>query len=282
MGDAVPAGPEPKAGGRAEDQAVIRLTGVGVRRGERRILDGVDWTVRPGEDWAVVGPNGSGKTTLLGVLNGYVWPSAGSVDVLGARLGRVVVADLRRRLGLVSAFVSDQVLALGAERVLAVVLSGRPASIGLYRAVDDDERARAMDLLAAFDAQGLAGRTFQTLSQGERQRVLLARAWMGEPDVLLLDEPAAGLDVAAREELVAAIDALGRRSPHPTLLHVTHHVEEIAAFVGNALLLRDGRVVAAGAKADVLTDELVSRTFGVALEVSWLDGRAWLRARRRA
>lgn len=259
--------------------AAVRLEAVSLRRGARDILADVDWTVRAGQDWAVVGPNGSGKTTLLGILNGYVWPSAGRVEVLGERLGRVDVAALRRRIGLVSALVGDQVLSLGGERALDVVVSGRHASIGLYRPTTDVDRDEALALLEAFDARRLAGRTFRTLSQGEKQRVLLARAWMAAPELLVLDEPATGLDIAAREELVAAVDALRRRVPRPTLLHVTHHVEEVGAFVGHALLLRAGRVVAAGAKAEVLTEECLSVAFGLPLAVAWIGGRAWVTPR---
>lgn len=256
---------------------IVRMQGVSLRRGGAAILEAVDWTVGAGEDWAVIGPNGSGKTTLLGILNGYVWPSAGRVEVLGERLGGVDVAELRRRIGLVSALVGEQVLSLGGEGVLEVVVSGRHASIGLYRPTTAADRDEALALLRAFDAQPLAARRFRTLSQGEKQRVLLARAWMAEPELLILDEPASGLDIAAREELVAAVDALRRRTPRPTLVHVTHHVEEVGAFVGHALLLRAGRVVAAGDKAQVLTAELLTRTFGLDLSVTWSGGRAWVR-----
>jgi iron complex transport system ATP-binding protein len=261
---------------RAAAGSVVRMEGVSLRRGGVTILEAVNWTVERGEDWALVGPNGSGKTTLLGILNGYVFPSEGRVQVLGERLGGSDVAALRRRIGLVSALVAEQVLSLGGERALDVVVSGRHASIGLYRPTTDADRDQALGLLQAFDAQPLAARTFQTLSQGEKQRVLLARAWMAEPELLVLDEPASGLDIAAREELVAAIEALRGRSPRPTLVHVTHHVEEIGAFVGHALLLRAGRVVRSGPKARVLTDACLSETFGLPLSVAWHGGRAWV------
>lgn len=273
----LPAGVAPAAPDGIAAAPIVRLEGVSLYRGGAAILEAVDWTVGAGEDWAVIGPNGSGKTTLLGILNGYLWPSAGHVEVLGQRLGRVDVAALRRRIGLVSALVGDQVLSLGGEGVLEVVVSGRHASIGLYRPTTAGDRDEALALLRAFDAQGLAGRRFRTLSQGEKQRVLLARAWMAAPELLILDEPASGLDIAAREELVAAVDALRRRTPRPTFVHVTHHVEEVGAFVGRALLLRAGRVVAAGDKAQVLTDELLTRTFGLDLSVTWAGGRAWVR-----
>ena len=254
----------------------MRLRGVSVRKAGATILEDVQWDALPGEDWAVVGPNGSGKTTLLGLLCGYAWPTSGEAEVLGERLGRVPVADLRRRIGLVSAYVGDQVQSLAGERVLDVVLSGLWASIGLYRPTTAAERDEAAELLASFDAEGLASCVFRTLSQGEKQRVLLARAWMAQPELLLLDEPAAGLDIAAREELVAAIEVLRRRSPRPTIVHVTHHAEELGAFVTSALLLRAGRVVAAGPKRDVLTDERMSLAFGLPLRVRWRAGRGFV------
>ena len=264
--------PAPKAA-----PLVVRLAGVGVVRGGAALLRGIDWSVRAGEDWAVVGPNGSGMSTLLGLLTGYVWPTAGTVEVFGERLGRVDVAALRRRIGIVSAFVGEEVLSLAGERVEDVVLSGRDASFGLYRAALGRERDEAAALLSAFDAEALGRRPFRTLSQGEKQRVLLARAWMAAPDLLILDEPATGLDIAAREELVRAVEALRDRSPRPTILHVTHHVEEIGAGVRRSLLLQGGRCLAAGPTREVLTDERLSRAYGLPLTVAWQGGRAFVR-----
>lgn len=232
---------------------------------EREVLSDVEIEVGAGEHWAVLGPNGSGKTSLLRILCGYDWPSDGEVTVLGETFGRVELAKLRKRIGAVSAAIDVKIPARDAA--LAVVLSGLEAWFGLHRRFDDGERARAREALAAVAAEHLAPRPFGVLSQGERQRVLIARAIVGRPSLLVLDEPCAGLDPVARASFLADVARLVASPFAPSILFVSHHVEEIPPFVRHALLLSEGRVVARGPIDGVLTDALVSLAYGAPCRV---------------
>src|SRR5690625_691728 len=256
---------------------VLQLADVTLRRGPKTILDGVSWSVRDGERWVVLGPNGAGKTTVLQMAAGRLFPSAGTDDVAAARLGSGVPFELRSRLGLSSAALADRIP--GAEAVLDVV---RPASCGVTgrwrETYDEYDDARARDLLAAFAVDHLADRRFGSLSEGERKRVQIARALMTDPELLLLDEPAAGLDLGGREELMAALAELAGDRRSPVIILVTHHVEEIPPGFGHALLLRAGAVEAAGPLEEVLTPQHLSRTFGLDLEVERHRGRWSARA----
>jgi iron complex transport system ATP-binding protein len=254
------------------------MAAVGVRRGDATLLDGVDWAVELDERWVVLGPNGAGKTTLLRLAAAELHPSTGVVEILGERLGRVDVFELRTRIGLSSAALGLRVP--GDETVRDVVISAGYAVIGRWRETyDPTDQDRADDLLGALGLRGLAGRAYGTLSEGERKRALIARALMTDPELLLLDEPAAGLDLGGREDLVARLSGLANDADAPASVLVTHHVEEIPPGYSHGLLLRGGRVVAAGLLDDVLTDENLSATFGLPLAVQKRRGRytAWLR-----
>jgi iron complex transport system ATP-binding protein len=261
------------------EAAVLRLSGVGIRRDGRWILDAIDWTVRAGERWAIVGPNGSGKTTLLRVAATYLWPSRGVVEVLGARLGGVDARELRRRIGFVSAALPAEID--GGLAAADVVLSARHAALApWWAAYTGEDEARATAALGRLGLGGLERRAFATLSSGERQRVLIARTLMTEPELVLLDEPAAGLDLGAREGLVARIEALAADPSIGAVALVTHHVEEIPAGFSHALVLADGRTIAAGPIAATLTGPILSEAYGLALRVETVDGRFWARAER--
>lgn len=259
--------------------AVLTMRDVGRRRDGRTLLAGVDWTIDPGQHWVVLGANGSGKTTLVRIAALYDHPSSGSLRVLGEELGRTDVRRLRRRVALVSPALSD--LIRPGLPALDVVACGRDASLEPWwdpPTPRDLSRARA--LLADQGVDHAAERPFVTLSSGERQRVLLARALMAEPELVLLDEPTAGLDLGAREELV---DLLARRAAAPdsapTVL-VTHHVEEIPGTFTHALALREGRILASGVIDDVVDGATVSSCFGVEVEVArHPDGRRSARRR---
>jgi iron complex transport system ATP-binding protein len=255
----------------------VSLEGVRVVREGRAILDGIDWQVRSGERWVLLGPNGSGKTTLLAVAGARWWPTAGVVTVLGARLGRVDVRALRGRMALVSGSVARQLRPALVAR--EIVVTGRDGALEpWWRTYPAGDWAEADRLLADAGLSALAGCSFAVLSEGERQHVLLARALMGRPELLLLDEPAAGLDLGAREQLVARLGDLARDpSTAPTVL-VTHHVEEIPPGFTHAGLLAGGRLRAVGTLAEVLTSEKVSAAFGVRVSVGHEDGRWWSRA----
>jgi iron complex transport system ATP-binding protein len=259
--------------------AVVDLDGVGVVRSGADLLRDVTWTVREGERWVVLGPNGAGKTTLFDLLAARSYPSRGRVSVLGEVLGEVDVFELRPRIGLSSASLADGVP--GRERVRDVVLTAAHGVVGRWReAYDEVDLQRAEALLAAFGVAGLGDRTFGTLSEGERKRVLVARAVMTDPELLLLDEPAAGLDLRGREDLVTGLSRLAHDPAAPTTVLVTHHVEEIPPGFDHVLLLRQGGVVAAGPVETVLTAATLSDTFGLALRVSVEDGRWSARAAR--
>jgi iron complex transport system ATP-binding protein len=239
---------------------------VTVHREGRALLDEVDWVVAPDERWAVLGPNGSGKTTLLRVASLYLHPSRGTVAVDGEELGRTDVRRLRTRIGLASPAVGDLLRRELTAR--EVVMTARHAALEpWWHTYDDVDRAHAADLLERFGVGWLADRTVGTLSSGERQRVLLARAFSGQPALVLLDEPTAGLDLGGREDLVRRLGAIGRDPGGPPTVLVTHHVEEIPASTTHVLLLRGGRVLAAGPVAEVLTAAALSEAFGVELEL---------------
>jgi iron complex transport system ATP-binding protein len=266
----------PAAGDLAD--TVVRMEGVTVRRGATTLLSDVDWTVELDERWVVLGPNGAGKTTLLRLAAAELHPTSGTVHILGERLGKVNVFDVRTRIGLTSAALGLRVP--NDETVRDVVVSAGWGVLGRWReAYDADDTERADRLLASMGASSVARREFGTLSEGERKRVLIARALMTDPELLLFDEPAAGLDLGGREDLVARLTALAADPDAPASVLVTHHVEEIPRGYSHALLLRGGGVVASGLLDDVLTDENLTATFGVPLGVQKRRGRytAWLR-----
>ena len=242
--------------------AALELHGVGLDREARVLLDGIEWVVRPDERWVVLGPNGCGKTSLLRIASLYLHPSRGTVHVLGEELGRCDVRTVRARIGLASQALADLLRPDLSAR--EVVVTARYAALEPwwheYTAAD---RARAADLLDRLGVASMAERRFGSLSTGERQRVQLARTLMGDPGLLLLDEPAAGLDIAAREDLVERLGSLAVDPATPPAVLVTHHVEEIPAGFSHVLLLRAGRIVAAGPLPETLTEDALSDCFGV-------------------
>jgi iron complex transport system ATP-binding protein len=259
--------------------AVLELAGVTVRRGQSTLIENIDWTVEEDERWVVLGPNGAGKTTLLQVASAQIHPTSGVAGILGEVLGTVDVFELRPRIGLTSASLAERIPR--AERVHDVVVSASYGVIGRWREhYDELDHTRAEELLTEVGASALSDRTFGTLSEGERKRVQIARALMTDPEILLLDEPAAGLDLGGREDLVSTLSVLAMDEMSPATVLVSHHVEEIPPGFTHALLLREGKVVASGPLERVLTEEIVSTTFGMHMTLRYEDGR-WA-ARRRA
>ncbi len=257
--------------------SVVELAGVGVRRGGADLLTDVDWTVREGERWVVLGPNGAGKTTLLSVAATLLHPSSGVAAVLGEVLGATDVFELRPRIGLASAALADRIP--GGETVGDVVVTAARALYGRSReGYDATDAIQAMRVLDRVGAGRLVRRTYGTLSEGERKRVQIARALMTDPELLLLDEPAAGLDLGAREGLVQILAELAADPAAPTLVLVTHHLEEVPPGVTHAMALRGGRVTAAGPIAEVLTGDVLGATFGLPLRVAAAAGRWSARA----
>ncbi|MFP5219638.1 MAG: ABC transporter ATP-binding protein [Actinomycetes bacterium] len=256
---------------------VLALSDVAVVREGAELLTGVSWTVRDGERWAVLGPNGAGKTTLLQIAGAGLFPTRGSVELLGERFGEADLGELRTRVGLSSAMLADRVPPH--EKALDVVVSAAYGVVGRWQErYDDADVARAASLLRRVGLATFGARRFGTLSEGERKRVLLARALMTDPELLLLDEPAAGLDLGAREALMRLLSRLASDPDSPPTVLVTHHVEEVPVGTTHALLLSRGRVVAAGPVEDVLTAAALSEAFGLPLAVERSDGRFTARA----
>jgi iron complex transport system ATP-binding protein len=258
---------------------VLRLRGVGVRYDKSMLLRDIDWTVRSDESWVVIGPNGAGKTTLLQIAAALLMPTEGTAEILGERLDQADLQDLRTRIGFASAVVADQVPPT--EKVIDLVLTASYGILG-RNAEDYDsfDVTRAVELLDALGCAYLIRRRFATLSEGERKRVQIARSLMPDPELLLLDEPAAGLDLGGREDLLRRISLLAADPQAPMVVLVTHHVEEVPEGFTHAMLLRKGTVLAAGPVLEVFTERNLSRCFGVPLQVERRAARWTARAAR--
>ena len=255
---------------------VLKLRGVSVRRDTSLLLRNVDWTAHEDERWIVIGPNGAGKTTLLQVAATLLYPTEGTVEILGEQLGDVDIFELRPRIGLTSASIAERVPA--SEKVIDLVLTASYAILGRWKEeYESSDVTRAVELLEALGCAHLIRRRFSTLSEGERKRVQIARAMMPDPEMLLLDEPAAGLDLGGREDLLRRLASLAKNPKAPMMVLVTHHVEEVPDGFTHAMLLRRGAVLTAGPVEEVFTAKNLSRCFGVPLEIErhmnrW---RAW-------
>ena len=262
------------------DEELLRVDGLRVERGDTTVLAGVGWAVRRGEHWALLGANGCGKTSLLKVLLGYLTPTAGEVRVLGREYGAYDWRELRCHLGLVSSALHASVPEH--EPALETVVSGRTAQLDLWKDPTPAEAREARRHLRRAGAAHLAERRWGVLSQGERQRVLIARALMAHPRLLILDEPCAGLDPVAREAFLERMETIAREPRGPGLVLVTHHVEEITRSFSHALLLRAGKVVAAGPRAETLSAARLGETFGTRIALKRRGGRLELRVTGRA
>ena len=257
---------------------VLALAGATVVRGESTLVSEIDWEVEEGQRWVVLGPNGAGKTTLLQLASARMHPTRGVVGILGEVLGAVDVFELRPRIGLASASLADRIPK--SESVSDVVVTASWGVVGRWReGYDDLDHARAHELLEALGAGHLSNRTYGTLSEGERKRVQIARALMTDPELMLLDEPAAGLDLGGREDLVQRLGAIAGDLAAPALVMVTHHVEEIPPNFTDVLLLREGQVVAQGPIEITLTEANLSQTFGLDLVLEQHGDRWSARAR---
>jgi iron complex transport system ATP-binding protein len=257
---------------RAEGPPALRFCDVDLDRAATPVLRSVNWQVGVGQRWAVLGPNGGGKTTLMQLASGYLHPTRGTVDVLGQRLGHTDVRSLRERLGTVSASVARMIVPWLPAR--EVVVSARHGALEpWWHRYDEVDRAKALALLGAAGFESIANRPFGVLSEGERQQVLLARALMISPELLLLDEPCAGLDMGARERLLGRLGALAQDNAAPPIVMVTHHVEEIPIAFTHVLLLRKGQVLASGPLDQALSGPALSECFGLPLTLQSQGGR---------
>jgi iron complex transport system ATP-binding protein len=257
--------------------AVLQFAQVGVRRGDKTLLHNIDWTVEEDERWAILGPNGAGKSTLINIAAATLHPTSGHAYVLGERIGRVDVFDLRPRIGFAGAALAERIPP--GELVTDVVVSAGYSVLGRWReAYGRLDVRRAVKLLDRFGVGELAQRRFGTLSEGERKRVQIARALMTDPELLLLDEPAAGMDLGGREDLLRRLTRFSADPDAPASVLVTHHVEELPTGISHVMLLRDGAVVAAGLARQVLTDDNLTTTFGLPIHVWRRSGRWFARA----
>ena len=238
---------------------VINMENVSLIKDNAVILNQIHWQVKPGEHWAILGLNGSGKTTLLSILTGYLYPSRGKVSVLGKEFGAYDLRELRKEIGWISSSLQEKLYVRESAR--EIVLSGKYATIGLYDTPQAEDEARCQQLLDEFSLREFAHRPYQTLSQGEKQRVLIARALMADPSLLIFDEPCTGLDILARENLLQHIQQLAARDQHRTMIYVTHRTEEILPLFRHTLLLEKGQIHASGLAEEILTPEILHNFF---------------------
>ena len=249
------------------DRSVLELRDISVTRGGRQILGPLTFSVSPGERWVVLGPNGAGKSTLLQILATRIFPSTGSVSVLNQEMGKSDLSEMRTRIGICGALISEDIPY--DEKVRDVVLTAAYAILGRWNeAYDLWDESRAVALLTTFGVRELADRSYGTLSEGERKRVQISRALMADPELLLLDEPAAGLDLGGREDLLRRFSIFASDPHAPASILVTHHIEEIPAGTTHALILKDGAIAVSGPIAEVITSEHMSAVFGLPITVS--------------
>jgi iron complex transport system ATP-binding protein len=256
---------------------VLELRDVSVRRDERTILGPITFAIKPAERWVVLGPNGAGKSTLLQILATRIYPTLGSVHLLDKEIGRVDLSELRTRIGICGALISEDIPEN--EKVRDVVLTAAYAILGRWNeAYDLWDESRAVALLTTFGVRDLADRSYGSLSEGEKKRVQISRALMADPELLLLDEPAAGLDLGGREDLLKRFSAFAADPLAPASILVTHHIEEIPAGTTHALILKDGSIAASGPIAEVITTEHISAIFGLPITVVSEGDRFFARA----
>lgn len=253
---------------------MIQLEQVYFRRNRREILQNINWQVQKGEHWAIVGLNGSGKTTLLNLVNGYLWPTSGKISVFGQTYGEVALQEVRKKIGWVSSSLEQRIA--GESIVENLVIGGKYATIGFYETPTHEDQEEAFQLLNTFQIYHLRKRNYQTLSQGEKQKVLITRALMSKPKLLILDEPCTGLDLLSREQVLKMIDQITHQPDSPTLIYVTHHIEEILPCFTHTLLLRKGEVFQAGKTSDLLTSDCLSDFFQIPITIQTINQRQWV------
>lgn len=254
---------------------IIDIQNVSWRRSGKEILHNIDWTVKKGEHWAVLGLNGAGKTSLLSMVNGYIWPTTGKVSVLGNKFGETDINELRKSIGWISSSLQERIN--GRHSAEEIIISGKYTSFGfLYEEPGQEDFKRARELMEQLGCEHVYGRAYEKCSHGEKQKLLIARGLMASPDLLILDEPTNGLDFIAREDLLAALHNMSQQKDTPTLILVTHHIEEVLPVFSHTLLLKDGTVFAQGERAKVLTSEKMSALYDNDISIEWRRDRAWM------
>ena len=255
--------------------SVVMMEQISLRRDENQILKDVHLRIEAGEHWVILGRNGSGKTTLLEMMNGYLFPTEGRIEVLGNVYGQCDVREVRKEIGYISQTLIEKLTLT--TPVWEVVATGAYAFLRFYQTIPDEVKTKVMQLLDEMGFSKLADQPLGTLSQGERKKVMLARSLMAEPKLLIMDEPCAGLDLYEREKMLIEIDRLRQRNM--TVVYVTHHVEEIVPLFTHVALIRDGRIAAAGPKHDILTEDTIKHTYDIPVDIQWYEDRPWIRVR---
>ncbi|MBS4209375.1 ABC transporter ATP-binding protein [Bacillus sp. FJAT-50079] len=261
-------------------EKVVSFKDVSWKRSGREILSGINWEINPNEHWTILGLNGSGKTSILNIVTGYHFSTTGDVFVLGNEYGKTNLPELRKEIGYVSSSLERFSHILEHESIEEIVVSGKFASFGLYEQVSEADWEKAKTIIKKLRLDYLQGKAYNLLSQGERRRVLIARALMSDPKILILDEPCSGLDIFSREELLNLMKEIAQTNCH--ILYVTHHIEEITEEITHVLLLHGGKIVAKGPKREVLTDNLLTEAFQMPIKVRWEEDRPWITIQKNA
>lgn len=243
-------------------------------RKRKYILKDIHWEINQGEHWAVLGLNGSGKTSLLHMLNGYLWPTKGDIHVLGKRFGRTDLRELRKSIGWVSSALQERIAPM--QFAEQIVMSGKFATTGLYDEPSDADLEEAIKVMEQLDCDHLVNRTYGTCSQGEQQKLLIARGLMAKPKLLVLDEPTNGLDFIAREELLTSIEQMAVQEDSPVIIYVTHHIEEILPIFTHTLLLKDGKIFEKGLRDQILTSDVLTQFLEKNIHIEWVEDRPWM------
>lgn len=252
----------------------IKLEDVSWERNKQPILKDINWQVENGEHWAILGLNGSGKTTLLNMICGYLWPTSGKVTVFDHPYGSVDLREVRKEIGWVSSSFQERLRA--DDYAQEIVISGKHASVGIYEDITDDDLMKAQKLMKQLSCEHLYNRIYQSCSQGEKQKLLIARALMASPKLLILDEPTTGLDFLARESLLKSIETLANSENAPTILYVTHHVEEILPIFSKTLLLKHGEIFAGGETEEIMNSGTLRDFYQTNIEIQWHNSRPWM------
>jgi len=254
---------------------IIDIRDVSLNRNGFYILKNINWLVKSGEHWSVIGLNGSGKTTLLKMITGYLSPSRGEMYVIGKKFGRVDLRELRKSIGWVSSSLQESLYT--SDTVEEIVLSGKYASIGLYENPSKEDFEKAEILIEQFQLSGMKDRMYYSLSQGEKQKVIIARALMCSPRLLILDEPCTGLDIFAREDFLSLVEQICNMKESPTLLYVSHHIEEITPSFQHTLFLKNGEIHSSGKTKDLLTENNLLNFYGRSIKIIWNNERPWIK-----
>jgi iron complex transport system ATP-binding protein len=259
---------------------IVNLQNIQLRLSKKNILKDINLEMDKSENWAVLGLNGSGKTSLVQIIAGYRWPTSGKVQVLGETFGECNLPVLRKRIGWVSDTLDEFYQNLPYETVFTSVLSGKTATFGVYDDGSKEDVEKAMAIIEKFELTHKINSGILTLSQGEKKRVYIARSWMANAELLILDEPYAGLDLYSRETLLKAINKIGEQD-HQSLIYVTHYIEEIVPSITHVLLMKEGKIIAQGKKEEVLTEDNLEAAFKVPVKLHWENGRAWVSVKER-